>query len=815
MYKIAEDRFQRLCQKYRTEQKNSCDYTHYLKAVAKDGRALFETPNIYQTNELIMLAIETSNKPLHLMTRMALERCISNHRASLKFTEPITEEEHEYYLGDLTKIISFRYDNYFSKNHAFIEKNLYTFIDFFSSVCKYYSGMDTICYVYLYRGEPIPIRIKYNGRKRNFKLAYDVVEKVLHMRKVSADEYKDLWSVLVQKLQNYYGTSSHLSEYCWAESSTEQADIPILQDGEFYENFKTIEENGIIYDYSHSCILSVPKDLSEFTIPEGVSSIPEKCFMGSKTIKKIKFPSTIHHIPKAAFMDCEALEEVDLSLAKPSICYTKMIVGSAAFCNCRSLRNIDMSKLRLEDGAELTFAYCHGIEDISDLKLSGLGRTQMNFFHCENLKIVVRDPYAKYGDFDLSYCNNIQEITISGHTVPAGLLCGCEKLLSVEFTESEPFRKEFGDYCLAGCKSLSKIDTLKGGAQIGKYAFAGCKSLSKFVIHKKDEWYTEISETAFEGCPQVQLEWADESYYTILEPISNYWKRKGIEIDDVKRKEEQNGLKAKKYFLKVLNDYASDKNAIGNMFKERGRFIGMDVLSILKYDVCSWEEYLSIGRLFYESIPYSHMDDDGYIRTALVSWAKSCSVQAYIKAPMHFKFDSIQQIYNILKVSHSYYYKQKVMRSEKSGRYAKIDVLNTFFDYRMIEEKATDEQMSFIIEYTSLSDIRMSYLMQYYLLKHLINYNTIHNNKNWDFSYANNEIDKISNHVNNFGSITPYFLMEVGRTTWYQFIKDEIEKDYKEMGKFIINIDRNEIDFLSFDFSKMEICLKTERITDQ
>ena len=57
--------------------------------------------------------------------------------------------------------------------------------------------------------------------------------------------------------------------------------------------------------------------------------------------------------------------------------------------------------------------------------------------------------------------------------------------------------------------------------------------------------------------------------------------------------------------------------------------------------------------------------------------------------------------------------------------------------------------------------------------------------------------------------------MEVGRTTWYQFIKDEIEKDYKEMGKFIINIDRNEIDFLSFDFSKMEICLKTERITDQ
>jgi hypothetical protein len=217
MYKIADEKFQSLYLKYHVRDDYMTDYAYYLKSVKEDGTALFDVPQEYQTNELIMIALETSDKPIHLMTRWSLEMCISNQREKLssfnpRYRQPITDEEHESYLCDLPEIINFKYDKDFSKNYDFEEKKLYTFIDFFSTVCGFYSGMDTICYVYLFRGDPIPIRIKFNGKKKNFKLIYNSQEKVLHLDKVSADEYKSLWDALSQKLESYYGKASQLNE---------------------------------------------------------------------------------------------------------------------------------------------------------------------------------------------------------------------------------------------------------------------------------------------------------------------------------------------------------------------------------------------------------------------------------------------------------------------------------------------------------------------------------------------------------------------------------------------------------------------------
>ncbi len=272
------------------------------------------------------------------------------------------------------------------------------------------------------------------------------------------------------------------------------------------------------------------------------------------------------------------------------------------------------------------------------------------------------------------------------------------------------------------------------------------------------------------------------------------------------------GLEAKSHFIKVLNDYHSDCYAIGKFFEERGRYIGMDMIAILKYDLCSWEEYLKIGRLFYECIPFSNMDDDGDIRTTLVSWAKCCSMQAYLKAPIHNKFDAIQQIYSILKIAHSSFEKQNVVYDEKSREYAEIDVLNTYFDYNEFVEKVSDEQKASLYSYISLSDIRMSYLMQLYLLTHLFNYNTIQSKEDWNYDYAKKEIEKLTKHINKFGIIAPVFMKEVCRYTWQQFIKDDIEKNYEEMGEDNVNVEVNETDFLSFDFSTMEIYRDTELI---
>ncbi|MEE3483049.1 MAG: leucine-rich repeat protein [Bacteroidales bacterium] len=820
MYKVAEDWFHELYKRYADSPEQVDEYSSYLKSVSEDGTKLFSVPQEFQTNELILLAFETEKNPVHLLTRNAIDNSILRKRLKLssidrKYAEPITEEEREHYLTSLTSLINLKYDRYFIENYLLSESGLYTFFDFFHAVTEFYSGMDTVNYLYLYRGFPIPIRIKKNGRRQNFKLLYDKAQKILSLIKVSAEEYKSLRETLSSKLEMYYGNSSYLDEYYWEKAPTDKVDIPILQDGDYYETFKTVEENGVVYDYTRTAILSVPKGLVEFSIPEGVSSIPTNCFMGQKTLRKVKFPSSLDNIPKATFMDCEALEEVDLSAIETN--YSRIIVGSAAFCNCKSLKYIDMKKLKLEDDAKLSFAYCSCIESIAELKFPG-GNTQMNFFHCDSLKELVKDPYVIYGEFELAYCLSLNSIYLHHHTIPTGMLCGCKGLEYVKIIEDGEWRKDFGDYCFAGCESIKEIDTKKGGAKIGKFSFADCVNFEKIVISKKDEWYTVIARSAFDGCHNAMIEWTyvRESR---KEYISSYWSRKEFEAGKQNAHDKEIGKKAKVVFLKVFEeiknkDIDKKRDIIGKLFGQRGRYIGMEVLYILKHNVCTWEEYLKLGCFFYECIPFSTIYDLGTIRTAIISWAKSCTIQAYLQAPIHNKFDAIQLIYNILKHSYSYYHYQKGKIVNGSHIIAQLNILNTCFDYQEIEAKATEEQKNFIGKYFSLSDIRMSYLMQLYLLQHLIAYNKMQKNIDWNYEYANKEIDKLSKHILSFSDITSSFLIEVFRHTWQQFIKDDIEKNYVEMGEDCDYVDCNTTEYITYDDFSGEICWGSERIDD-
>ena len=142
MYKIAEERFQELYRQYACKLDNTQDYSHYLQTVQEDGQNLFDVPEIYLTNEVIMTALETPNNPIELLPRMTLEYCVSKKLKELAplFREPITEKDREVYFKDLRYIIEFRYNKSLYPNHNFSKKKLYTFIDFFEIVTQYYSG---------------------------------------------------------------------------------------------------------------------------------------------------------------------------------------------------------------------------------------------------------------------------------------------------------------------------------------------------------------------------------------------------------------------------------------------------------------------------------------------------------------------------------------------------------------------------------------------------------------------------------------------------------------------------------------------------
>ena len=104
-----------------------------MDSVKNNGANLFNVPEVFRTNEMIMAAIETSNSPIYLMTRMEFEM-----KYRKKYESSIFKDElKDFTLENLEELIELQYDKYYPCNHVLSEKKYYTFFDFFRSVAKY------------------------------------------------------------------------------------------------------------------------------------------------------------------------------------------------------------------------------------------------------------------------------------------------------------------------------------------------------------------------------------------------------------------------------------------------------------------------------------------------------------------------------------------------------------------------------------------------------------------------------------------------------------------------------------------------------
>ena len=519
MRNIAEEIFQKIYKQY-SEKNHNYEYGYYLESVWRDGTTLFDVPKVFLTNEMIMAAIETPNSPIYLISRMEFEKKYMKKYETSIFKDDLKD----FMLENLEELIELHYDKYFSYNHDFSNKKYYTFFDFFKSVAKNFSGMDTICYVFLFRGFPIPIGIKANGRKSYYMLIYADRNKTLNLVKITSNAYKKLWLNLSEKLDNYYTNTYHLDEYCWEENPSDLAEIPILQDGSYYESFNTIEDDGVIYDLPHSNILSVPDNVESFVIPDGICTIAPKCFKGNQNLKKITIPFSLEQIPESAFMDCVSLEEVDLSAIEGG--YNRLGIASAAFCNCKSLNHIDMSKLEIR-GGDIVFAFT-GIETLDGIKCFLVKERTMSFFHCCSLRKLHDEEYTStsdFGEFGLACCTSLTSVNLSFRDVPRGLFYGCSNLEEVCIKDENYFKIIINPYAFEGCGKITKIVFPQAAVDIAEYAFKNCHSLSLLSLSKEDQWNSEIAANAFEGCDNVKIDWIKKerfksAYQSMLEDFN-------------------------------------------------------------------------------------------------------------------------------------------------------------------------------------------------------------------------------------------------------------------------------------------------------
>lgn len=252
------------------------------------------------------------------------------------------------------------------------------------------------------------------------------------------------------------------------------------------------------------------EQLTEVTVPEGMTGIGSGAFYNCKKLVSVHLPESMEVIYNGAFKGCSALASINLpgKLSR---------IGEEAFKGCAALKEIGLpesgcwierdafsgSGLRSVSIPDNSGYYIDDGYFGEDEKLSiGLSA----FKNCRDL-VSVRLPRGIDWIDGFAGCTSLRSVSI-----PQGVteICesafhGCTALESVEFPEG---LERIGVSAFEGCSSLRSADLPKELKEIDMYAFQNCTSLARVELPDT----AEAAGGVFFGCSAL----ADENGFVIL-----------------------------------------------------------------------------------------------------------------------------------------------------------------------------------------------------------------------------------------------------------------------------------------------------------
>ncbi len=208
-------------------------------------------------------------------------------------------------------------------------------------------------------------------------------------------------------------------------------------------NKNYISENGILFNKGKTKIVKYPEGKEEkgYIIPNGVTDIEERAFVGCNNLIGIEIPESVTSIGESAFSGCSSLESIIIPEGVTSI-------GYEAFYGCSSLKSIDIPE---------------GVTNIGDYVFDG----------CSSLESI---------NVNVNNKNYISE---------DGILFNKEKTEIIQYPSAKSDIEEYTipstvtsirDYAFYDCNNLINIIIPEGITDIGRYAFVGCENLKSVTI---------------------------------------------------------------------------------------------------------------------------------------------------------------------------------------------------------------------------------------------------------------------------------------------------------------------------------------------
>ncbi|MEE2770043.1 MAG: leucine-rich repeat domain-containing protein [Pseudomonadota bacterium] len=196
------------------------------------------------------------------------------------------------------------------------------------------------------------------------------------------------------------------------------------------------------------------ENLTEFVIPDGITTIGKHAFNGCTSLTSINIPDSVTRIHYAAFGKCRSLTSINI----PD---SVTMIGESAFENCNSLKSIAIPK-----------------------GITSIGR--WTFLNCTALTTVTipnkvtRIHYAAFGE-----CRSLTSINIpdSVTMIDPYAFARCFYLKFVTFSEN---LKEISDFAFEDCISLESITVPDSVTTIGMHAFRNTISLTHVICNNLD-----------------------------------------------------------------------------------------------------------------------------------------------------------------------------------------------------------------------------------------------------------------------------------------------------------------------------------------
>ena len=305
-------------------------------------------------------------------------------------------------------------------------------------------------------------------------------------------------------------------------------------------------------NYPIQLIDSKEDEITEFIIPDGVTTIGNYAFRNCTGLTSITIPNSVTSIGNYAFFGCRNLASTKMGKNVSSI-------GDGAFSGCSSLTSIT-----LPNTLETINTYAFQSSGLTSVSIPGNVKTIGNYaFQSSGLTSVSIPGNVKtIGNYAFYGCSNLASIHLEEGLTSIGdhafMVCAITSITTPNSVTS------IGEFAFGSNYNL--ITAILGGGitKIAASTFSYCQNLSSVII---PDGVTSIGEQAFQSCYKLASVKLPESLTTMMNGAFMYCSElKSIELPNSVTVISDNLFQTNNFqYIKLGNNVKSiGKNAFGS-----------------------------------------------------------------------------------------------------------------------------------------------------------------------------------------------------------------------------------------------------------